>query len=88
MELSTAPSSRTMVAFTPKDSRLCCTKPGYAVAIRLPEMSLIFQSFPIGAANRKVELPKSKESTSSAGAAESISKSRPVIPASSSPDPT
>ena len=41
-----------------------------------------------GIAKRKVELPKSKDRISSAGAAESINRSRPVMPASSSPEPT
>ena len=51
-------------------------------------MSAGFHAVEEGPANLKVEPPKSSASTSSANAAESMSRSRPVIPASNSPDPT
>ena len=86
--LSTAPSRRTTSADIFSEFRYAPTKPGYAVATRFPEISLTLQSRSMGAANRKVEAPKSSEMSSLAGAPESMSRSRPVIPASSSPEPT
>ncbi|CAB4590658.1 unannotated protein [freshwater metagenome] len=56
--------------------------------MRLPATSVNFQLLPVGAAKRNVERPKSKANISSALADELINKSRPVIPASNSPDPT
>ncbi|CAB4366873.1 unannotated protein [freshwater metagenome] len=86
--LSTAPSSRTTEAEIPKSLKHFSTNPGYAVATRFPEISFSFQLCDAGAANRKVEEPKSSERISCAEAPESIRRSRPVIPASSSPEPT
>ena len=86
--LSTAPSSRTTEALMFRSLRRFSTSPGYAVATLLPEISAIFQVDEAGAAKRKVDPPKSRAKISSASAPESIKRSRPVIPASSSPEPT
>ena len=59
-----------------------------STGVLLTQNSRLEAQLEIGAANLKVDPPKSKERISSAGAAESISKSRPVIPASNSPEPT
>ena len=88
MELSTAPSNLTIVAFKFLESRKLSKRPGYAVAIRLPARSFSVNFFSPGPAKRNVLRPKSSGRTSLAGAPESKSKSRPVIPASSSPLPT
>ena len=51
-------------------------------------MSCTLQFLSAGPAKRKVDPPKSSDKISSASAAESMSRSRPVMPASNSPEPT
>ena len=86
--LSTAPSKRTTLAEIFKSARCFSTNPGYAVATLLPDIDATENDSLAGPANLNVEAPKSSGKISSAKAAESMSKSRPVIPASSSPEPT
>jgi len=88
IELSTAPSRRTIEALIFFEAKKLSSKPGYAVAIRLFCKSASPILAPEVAANLKVLLPKSSGRTSEAPAPESRRRSLPVIPASSSPLPT
>ena len=86
--VSTAPSSRTTSASTPCSAKCFASSPPYDVATRLPAKSATDVADPGRAAKRKVDSPKPSGSSSSAGAPLSSSRSRPVMPTSSSPEPT
>ena len=72
----------------PRSAKYFASRPPYDVATRMPAKSPTVAADPGFAANRNVDSAKPSCRISSAGAPLSSSRSRPVMPTSSSPEPT